>query len=391
MVVMSNSTSPSARRAGGITALLLAVLTGCGGAPAQSGEEPAVRVRAAEVRAQTLAETVRGIGTLRALQTVELRPEISATVTEIPFEEGGQVEAGALLFKLDTRKLEDELNARIAALEAARARLDNAERERARVERLFERQVTTEDARDQAVTDLRAARAEVQRLQSEVSLYRERLDDASIRAPFPGRISEALVDEGDYVQAGAMLATLYRSDALEIEFTLPERHSGRIERGQSVDLTVTAYPERSFHAVTSFVSPSVREDTRDFLVKARLDNPQALLKPGTFATAVLTVNERRNALVVPEEALIATREGYIVFVVDADGRAERREVEVGLRNPGVAQVTRGLELGERVVRTGHMRVADGSPLSIAGEQAGEETGDGTAVAADGDGETVAES
>ena len=136
-----------------------------------------------------------------------------------------------------------------------------------------------------------------------------------------------------------------------------------------MDLTVTAYPERTFHAVTTFVSPSVSEDTRDFLVKARLDNADALLKPGTFATAVLTVDQRQNALVVPEESLIATREGYIVFRVDESGRAERREVSVGLRNPGIAQITAGLQAGDRVVRTGHMRVADGVPLTIADDAA----------------------
>lgn len=352
----------------GLPTLLLAVLlTACGGQQQESIGEPAVRVRVAQVETRTLADTVRGIGTLRAVQTVELRPEISGTVTRIDFEEGGQVAGDALLFELDTRKLAEERNARQAELEAARARRENAERELARIERLFEQRVATEDARDQAATELRAARAEVQRLESEVALTRERLEDARLRAPFAGRISDALVDPGDYVQSGALLATLYRTDALEIDFTLPERHAGRIETGQSVDLTVTAYPERTFHAVTTFVSPSVSDATRDFLVKARLDNPDALLKPGTFATAVLTVDRRKDALVIPEAALIATREGYIVFRVNDAGRAERREVSVGLRNPGIAQITAGLEAGDRVVRTGHMRVADGVPLSIAEE------------------------
>lgn len=372
------------------TLLVTVLLTACGGQQPESTAESPVRVRAAQVDTRTLAETVRGIGTLRAVQTVELRPEISGTVTRIAFDEGGQVAEDALLFELDTRKLDEEQNARQAALEAARARRENAERELARVARLFEQRVATEDARDQAATELRAAKAEVDRLTSEVALTRERLEDARLRAPFAGRISDALVDPGDYVQAGALLATIYRTDALEIDFTLPERHAGRIETGQSVDLTVTAYPGRTFHAVTTFVSPSVDEGTRDFLVKARLDNPDALLKPGTFATAVLTVDERRDALVVPEESLIATREGYIVFRVDEDGRAERREVSVGLRQPGIAQITAGLAAGDRVVRTGHMRVADGVPLSIS-DETGEAPGAGEAPEAGGAGRTGGES
>jgi membrane fusion protein (multidrug efflux system) len=172
------------------------------------------------------------------------------------------------------------------------------------------------------------------------------------------------VDVGDYVQAGELLATLYQVDALEIEFTLPERHSGRIETDQDVQLTVSAFPERTFSATTIFVSPSVDDQTREFLVKARLDNRNTLLKPGSFATALLTVRQRENALVIPEEALIATREGYMVFLVGEDGTAVQRRVEIGLRNPGFVEITSGLAAGDLVVRTGHMRIADGSPLEI---------------------------
>jgi membrane fusion protein (multidrug efflux system) len=295
---------------------------------------------------------------------VELRPEIAGTVTHIHFHEGGRVAGGDLLFEMNTRKLEQELSARLAALEVTLARRENAERELKRIQRLFQRQVATEDARDRSATDLRAAEAEVNRLQSEVGLFRERIADARIRAPFGGRISDALVDIGDFVKSGDLLATLYQADELDIEFSLPERHSGRITLGQHVDITVTAYPDRIFTATTTFVSPSVSDQTRDFLVKARLTNPDTLLKPGTFATALLTVAERERAVVIPEESLIATREGYIVFLVGEDGRAHRREVQVGLRNPGLVEITEGLARGERVVRTGHMRVGDGSPLMV---------------------------
>lgn len=355
---------PSFRGCVAIATLAALVLIGCADEDAGQVSEPAVRVQAAPTTQQTLAMTVRGIGTLRALQTVELRPEIAGTITRIHFEEGGKVARDDLLFELDTRKLQQELAARQAALEASLARRENAERELRRIERLFQRQVATEDARDQSATDLREAEAEVDRLESEVSLDRERIADARIRAPFDGRISEALVDAGDYVKSGDLLATLYRTDELEIEFSLPERYSGNIAPGQRVDITVTAYPDRVFSATTTFVSPSVSDETRDFLVKARLANPDALLKPGTFATALLTIAERERALVVPEESLIATREGYIVFLVGEDGRAHRREVKIGLRNPGVAEITEGLALGDVVIRTGHMRVAEGSPLSV---------------------------
>lgn len=344
--------------------MLLFFVTACQPDDPVALQEPAVRVQVATVTERRMAETVRGIGTLRALNTVEIRPEIAGRITRIGFEEGGRVEAGAVLFELDTRKLEQELASARAALAAARARLQNAERELRRIDRLFDQQVISEDARDQAATALESASAEVDRLEAEVSLAEERVADATVRAPYTGSISEALVDVGDYVQAGSLLATLYQTDVLEIEFTLPERHTGRIETGQEVELTVSAYPDRKFSARTTFVSPSVSDQSRDFLVKARLENPNALLKPGTFATALLTVRHREDALVIPEQALIATREGYIVFVVGKDGTAVGRPVQIGLREPGLVQIIDGLAAGERVVTTGHLRVADGTPLEI---------------------------
>lgn len=352
--------------------LMLLFATACQPDDPVALQEPAVRVQVATVVERTMAETVRGIGTLRALNTVEIRPEIAGRITRIGFEEGGRVDAGDVLFELDTRKLEQELASARAALAAARARRQNAERELRRVERLFQQQVISEDALDQAATSLESANADVDRLEAEVSLAEERLADATVRAPFAGSISEALVDAGDFVQAGALLATIYRTDVLEIEFTLPERHTGRIETGQEVELTVSAYPDRTFSARTTFVSPSVDDQSRDFLVKARLDNPDALLKPGTFATALLTVRHREDALVIPEQALIATRAGYMVFVVGKNGSAVARPVEIGLREPGLVQITEGLSAGERVVKTGHLRVADGTPLEIV-------TADGTDV------------
>ncbi|MDZ7684353.1 MAG: efflux RND transporter periplasmic adaptor subunit [Gammaproteobacteria bacterium] len=340
------------------------MLSACEQTPEGQQREPAVRVQVAAAETRALDETVRGIGTLRARQTVEISPEIAGKLTRIGFEEGEYVEADTVLFEIDTRKLERELEAREAALEAALARRENAKRELARIERLFRQQAASEDRRDQAGTALRAARAAVDEMTSRVQLARERLADARIKAPFAGSIAEAMVDVGDFVQPATHLATLYETETLELEFRVPERYSSRIETGQSVDITVAAYPDERFRATTTFVSPSVNEATRDFLVKARLANEGGKLKPGSFATALLTVATRTDALVVPEEALIATREGYLVFVVDDDGKAVRRQVEIGLRKPGVVQVTSGLEIGERVVRTGHMRVADGSALEI---------------------------
>ena len=324
-----------------------------------------VPVTVTTVRTRGLRETVRGIGSLRALETVELRPEISGVLEKRPVTDGERIHKEQLLFELDDAKLQRELAARKAALEAARARRENAERTYRRMETLLERRSVSEDERDQARTAFETARAEVARLEAEVALTEERLEDTQIRAPFDGVLDECRVDPGDYVQIGQHMVTLYRTDIVEIAFSVPERHMGRVRRDQPVDVTVDAYPERTFEGGVTFVSPSIDEVTRDFLVKARIDNAEGLLKPGAFATGVLTLVQHEERPVVPEEALVPVRDGYIVYTLSEE-RAHRQRVRIGLREPGIVEIREGVEPGQRVVRTGHMNLSEGVPVRIRG-------------------------
>lgn len=338
--------------------LVFIALAGCGESEAPTrNESPAVPVRLADVESRTLKETVRGIGTLRAKQTVEVRPETSGTIRSRLFREGEQVTAGDVLFELDIRKLRQQLAAAEAALESAEARKDDAERRMRQTERLFRDQVATEDDLEEARNNLRAARSEVRRLESEEALMQERLEDTRIKAPLTGIISEALVDPGDFVQAGEHLCTIYQTDVLEVDFSLPERHGGKVRVGQTVSLAVASHPDRTFTGEVIYVSPSISEQSRDFRVKAEVNNPSASLKPGAFATAVLTIGLREDRPVIPEEALVATREGYFVFVAGPDNKARRRKVTTGIRDPGVVEITSGLSPGEQVIRSGHMRLS----------------------------------
>ena len=150
---------------------------------------------------------------------------------------------------------------------------------------------------------------------------------------------------------------------MEIAFTLPERFMGRVRSRQELAVRVSAYPDRRFEGEVYFVSPQVDESTRDFLVKATVKNAEGLLKPGAFGTAVVTLDVRERRLVIPEEALVATRTGYLVFVVE-DQTARRRDVQIGLRQAGVVEIREGLEPGERVVRTGHMNLSDGTRVQF---------------------------
>jgi len=367
-----------------LTGVML-VMAGCG---KESSDNPRARtdksvpVDVAVVRLDTLRETVRGIGTLRAAETVEVKPEVNGIIRKIGFVEGGRVKKALVLFAIDDEKLKHQLEARKAALEAGRARLADAQRQFNRLQKLMQRAVATQDEFDQAQADFRAASAEVERMEAEVELSKEQLDDTHIRSPFDGVISERSVDVGDYVKVGDHLATLYRISQMEIAFSLPERFMGRVQNGQAVAATVSAFPDQRFQGKVYFVSPQVDESTRDFLVKAKVENPEGLLKPGAFGTAVVTLGVREKRPVIPEESLVATRKGYIVFVVE-DHTAKRREVRIGLREAGKVEIREGLNPGERVVRAGQMNVSDGTPVRIVRQKDGP-SGDKQPARADGD-------
>ncbi len=330
-------------------------------------EERTYPVEIEEVTGVTLADTVRGVGTLRASESVVISPEVAGRIRAIHFEEGGAVEEGDLLFELDDDRLRRQRTVREAGLRSIEVRLANAERELERARRLHREGVIPEDQLDRAQTEYDAAVAEQERLEAELSLIERDLADTRIKAPFDGQISERRVDRGAYVRVGDSLATIYRTDPVEIGFSVPERHLGRVRREQSVELMVAAYPEQSFEGIVHFISPSVDEATRTFRVRARVPNPEGDLKPGSFGTVVLTVGVREDRPMVSAESLVATRTGYIVYVVE-DGRAHRREVRTGMRRDGMAEILEGAEIGEMVVRTGHIRLSGGEQVSIVEEE-----------------------
>lgn len=331
-----------------------------------AAERDPIPVEVETVRAASLTETVRGIGTLRAFETVEIRNETAGRIRAIHFQEGGEVEEGQMLFELDDEKLRRQLAAREAARRAAEVRVTNAQRTFERQQQLRERGVVAAEQLDQAQESLDSALAEQERLEAELELTREQLQDTRITAPFTGQISERRVDRGAYVAVGDNLATVYQTDPVEINFALPEQFIGRVQIGQRVDVTVAAYPGQSFDGNVHFISPAVDQATRTFTVRARIPNPDGRLKPGAFATASVTVDIRENRPVVSAESLVATRSGYTVYVVENE-RAHARNVRTGLRQQGRVEILDGLELGDQVVRTGHLRLSGGERVTITDE------------------------
>jgi len=332
--------------------------------------ERTLTVDVAPVVAVTLQDTVRGVGTLDPLQTVRIKPEVNGRLTSINFEEGGFVEKNQVLFKIDDEKIARRHDAQKAALESTRIRLENLRRNYDRVSSLRDRDLVSEDQYDNARTELQAVSSEVERLEAQLELAARELRDTVIRAPFNGYISRQLVDPGTFVTVGETLAVIYEIDPIQMSFFIPEKYAARVERGQDVYASVAAHPDRRFQGQVDFISPVADEGTRKFRVRTNLENPENILMPGSFAHAELVLALREDKPVIPEQALVPTRDGYIVYVVndnannENNGTAEIRHVQTGIRQLGRVEIVDGLSVGEKIVVYGHMQLDDGSTVVI---------------------------
>lgn len=330
---------------------ILLCLVGSGVAPAQEApsDAPGVPVEAEQVRVQRVVDTIHAVGTLRAEQSIIVRPEINGVVTDIRFEEGERVEKGALLFGL-----EDSIYR--AELAQAEASLRLSTRNYTRARELFERKVGTGLARDEALSRLEVDRAAVE-------VAKARLAKTRIHAPFEGVTGLRQVDLGAYVETGQDLVTLDDVDPLKVDFELPERYLRFVSPGQIVEVQLDALPGRTFSGEIVAISPRVSPAGRSLSVRARTPNPNGELRPGLFARVSVVVDQRQSAIVVPEQAIVPRGSDLYVFKV-VDGTARLAKVAVGLRAYGQAEIVEGLEEGDLVVTAGQMKIRDGVPVTI---------------------------
>lgn len=335
-------------------AACLPALAGCGNDEG-SGPQGAFAVSAvvAPVTEERLEEKILLVGSLEAVEEVDLVSEIDARVMAILFEEGEAVAENQELIRLDDRKLKASVAEMEARFDLARANL-----ERSRV--LLDRETISEQDFDQAEAEFDSAQALLE-------LARERLADAVIRAPFDGVMTERLISMGQYMSRGQILASLVAVNPLEAQFNVPERYIGQLEMNQTIEISVEAFPGDSFSGDVVFISPRVNRESRTVLVKSVIDNRDRRLKPGMFGRLDLIFAARSASLVIPEAAIQYSGDQASVVVMNDEGVAEFRMVEVGKRLAGKAEILSGLEAGERVVVEGFQKMGPGTPINISAD------------------------
>src|SRR5581483_7083319 len=324
---------------------------------------PPATVSAEAARTERWIERLTSIGTLIASQGVDVTSQVAGIATEVLIESGADVGQGTKLVQLDT-------SVEVADLASAIATHREAEVAYARQADLMNKKVTSE-------ANLDTARAKQETAEAAVNRIRALIAQKAIVAPFSGRVGIRKVEKGQYVSAGMALVSLQALDPIRADFPMPEQHIGKLQVGETVEVTVDAYPGQVFKGEIQSLDARVAQDTRTLLVRAILPNKERKLLPGMFANVTVLVGNAAEVVTVPRTAVTYSLYGDSVYVVkpaqategsaSAAGQsagerlvAERRFVRAGQVREDRVAITFGLEAGEQVITTGQLKLNSGA-------------------------------
>jgi membrane fusion protein (multidrug efflux system) len=329
------------------------------GGPRGGFQMPPTPVEVAEVHPRVVRDQFHALGNIGSDENIEIVSELNARVMDLPFAEGQPVDSGALIARLDDREIGAEA-------ERTQAERDQAESNYERSQKLSAQGVVSTQELEDSHTALRVAEAVA-------AVARARLEKTRIRAPFPGIVGVRRVSRGAYLREGSVITDLTRVDEMKVTFSAPERFARELKPGVEVELATPAFPGERFVGKLSVVDPVVDANTRTLRLVARIPNRGYRLRPGMSADVSVTLAERAQALVVPDEAVFAQGNQNFVYLVKADSTVALTPVELGTRDSMQVEIVRGIAAGDRVIRTGHQKLYPGArvmPVSAGGQAAG---------------------
>ena len=340
----------------------VALLLGCSEkkAPAPA----AVPVVVAQAVTRPMPVRVQAVGNILAAESVTVRPQVTGPLADVRFTEGQDVQQGQVLFTIDPRPFQAQLEQAQAELTRMQASAEFARREAARYQELFNQGLVARSQQEQVTSNASAADAMARAARSAVETTRLQLSYTTIRAPLSGRSGRVLVDRGTLVQANATdLVVINQVRPIEVSFTVPADAVNEIRRRAAAnELEVAAIQAGDTTPAAgrlTFIDNRVDPQTGTMQLKATFPNDDARLWPGQFATVVVTLGVENDAIVVPSAAVQTGQQGTYVFVVKPDSTAESRPVTVARQIGEETVVTKGVAPGETVVIDGQLRLAPG--------------------------------
>jgi multidrug efflux system membrane fusion protein len=344
-----------------------ALLAGCAAGEADTAPTaaPAPEVTTSGVTVRELRDWADFTGRLEAIETVEVRARVGGYVESVNFTEGGRVEKGALLFQIDPRPYQAEVNRLRAERERAKAERALADSYSARAERLLARNATSREEYEQLAADAAVAEARLAAVDAALAAAELNLAFTRVSAPIAGRLSRAIVTAGNLVDSSTLLTTLVADDSVYVYFDVDEQtyleHVSQPSPEQGVEAYVGLINESGHpHAARlDFVDNQVDPDHGTIRARAVLENPGARFTPGLFARVKLVSSHHYSAALIDDRAIGTDLGRKFVFVVDAQGVVQYRPIETGRVVEGQRVVKSGLATGDVIIVNGLQRVRPG--------------------------------
>lgn len=333
---------------------------------------PAIPVVVATVGEQTVPLKIQAIGNVEVQATVSIKSRLDGQIVKVGFNDGQDVSKGQVLFEIDARPLQAQLQQAQATLARDKAQLERARAQEERYKDLLQKGFVSQDAYAQFRTNVDTAAATANASESAVENARLQTEYAVIRSPISGRAGKILIQQGNLVKANdtVSLVVINQISPIYASFAVPEQYLGLIRKYMAAGkLAVEAMPQGAADAaITSngtvaFIDNTVDATTGTVRLRATFPNNDKSLWPGQFVITSVTLKEQQNAIVVPSQAVQTGPKGQYVYVVKA-GAAEMREISVERVDGPQSIVAKGLGAGEQVVTSGQSRLIPGMKVSI---------------------------
>ena len=307
-----------------------------------------LNVNAKVLRPQLLTDEYVTTGLILPDEEVSLSFETSGKIVDISFTEGTTVRKGQLLAKVNDKPLQAQLKRLMAQLDLAKNRVF-------RQEQLLKKDAASQEAYEEAKTNLATLEAEIEGVKVNIGL-------TELRAPFDGVIGLRQVSVGAYANPSTVVAKLTKISPLKVEFSVPERYASQIHKGVNMDFTVEGF-QSAFHAQVYAVESSVDKDQHVFTARGLYANTNRKLLPGQYASILLKKEEIPNALVIPSEAIVPEMGVDKVFCYRS-GKAIPVDIVSGIRTASEVQVLSGLQEGDTIITSGTLQLRMGLPVTL---------------------------
>lgn len=333
-----------------LTILLLYSLYGCSNDQSSAGgfKMPPTPVEVANVQKQDMSDKFEAVGTIEAIEGVTVVSEINASVLSLPFEEGSFIKKGSLIAQLDDSQLSAEVNRTQALYNQRKVAYK-------RVKSIVDQKAGSPQDLDDALANLKVAEANYK-------LAKARLSKTRIVAPFSGTIGTRKISVGAFLTAGQPITDLANLNEIRVNFSAPEKFLSQLKRNAEIIVTSATYPDYVGKGKIIAIEPMLDAKTRNVNIVAKVQNPEQKFRPGMSVNVSAVLNQKPNALTIPNEAVFAKGNQSFVYVINDDSTVVSKPVTLGIQTPKVVEVVSGLNDGMKVVRAGHQKLFDGAKV-----------------------------